>query len=282
MIHKHVKQLQLTTTPNPDQQIIGATGHYETDISTATIGTDETLCPSSQSNFRDTLIGTSPILDNGYEITLSKLYAAIINPNPWHIVRSYQRCKDGLYRLPVEDLYLFPPLEDSTIDIINTYAQSPSQQSTSSNISTIENIELTSKFISTMLLSQMWLRKDQRGTAARHWSFVHNPFPNYRSNLSPHFRMTGENVDARHQYKFAFGDLVIHSISKEMRVWKCDPRNDIGVYVGDQPGMKDAGYVYHLHTHDIKPRGALQKIHVSDYQLLHWFSHLKTNHHSNG
>jgi hypothetical protein len=128
------------------------------------------------------------------------------------------------------------------------------------------------KAISTMMLSQQWLRKDLWGAAARHWSFIDNSIPNYRSSSSPLQLMTGAHVDSRYQFQHAFGDLVIHSNTKEQRLWKFNARNELGTYVGDQQGAKDASYVYNLYDHSIKLRGATKRVYLSDYQLLHWYA----------
>jgi hypothetical protein len=113
------------------------------------------------------------------------------------------------------------------------------------------------------------LRADTWERAAAHWVQLHNDLPNPHLGTSPNAIVTpGDYVDAKWQYRFAFGDLVCFYIDKDHRTWKFDTRNEVGFYVGDKSGMKGGVLVYRPYRHDIMVRDDVHHINVSDVQLL--------------
>ena len=90
--------------------------------------------------------------------------------------------------------------------------------------------------------------------------------------LSPNAMIkSGDYIDARWQYRFAFGDLVCFHIDKIHRTWKFDTRNEVGFYMGDKKGVKGAVWVYRPYRHDRLLRDDVHRIPVSDVQLLMWY-----------
>jgi hypothetical protein len=45
-------------------------------------------------------------------------------------------------------------------------------------------------------------------------------------------------VDARYQYRFAYGDIVCYPLSEKERRGKFATKNELGFYLGDKKGMK--------------------------------------------
>ena len=132
------------------------------------------------------------------------------------------------------------------------------------------------KGIALLLHSQQWLQSDQWDLAAHHFGDVRNNTPNVHDRLrSPEHRITGNPTDVSKRFQFAFGDLLAVGIPKELRRWKFDLRNDIGVYVGQPPGVVDAANVYYPDTGQILTRGSLYKLEISDESVLKYFQRRK-------
>ena len=79
-------------------------------------------------------------------------------------------------------------------------------------------------------------------------------------------------IDAHHQYRFAFGDLLCFPLQDHERTWKFDVKNDIGFYVGDEDSTKGGSLIYMPYTHKILTRGGGHRILISDVQLLQWYA----------
>ena len=89
------------------------------------------------------------------------------------------------------------------------------------------------KGVSLLLHSQQWLQANQWDLAVHHFADVRNHTPNvHHAFKSPDHRVNGKATNLSKQFQFAFGDLVAVGIPKELRDWKFDLRNDIGIYVG--------------------------------------------------
>ena len=79
-------------------------------------------------------------------------------------------------------------------------------------------------------------------------------------------------VDAHHQYRFVFGDLLCFHLQDHERLWKFDIKNDIGFYAGDEDSVKGGSVIYMPYTHNFLTRGNGHRILISDLQLLQWYS----------
>ena len=88
-------------------------------------------------------------------------------------------------------------------------------------------------------------------------------------------RIIGPNfsIDAHHQYRFAFGDLLLcFPLQEHERLWKVDVKNDIDIYVGDKDSVKGGSVIYMPFTHNFLTSGNGHRILISDIQLLQWYS----------
>ena len=56
-------------------------------------------------------------------------------------------------------------------------------------------------------------------------------------------------VDAGHQFRFVFGDLLCFPLQDHERLWKFDVKNDIGFYVGDEDSVKGGSVIYMPYSH---------------------------------
>ena len=132
------------------------------------------------------------------------------------------------------------------------------------------------KGVSLLLHSQQWLQANQWDLAVHHFADVRNHTPNvHHAFKSPDHRVNGKATNLSKQFQFAFGDLVAVGIPKELRDWKFDLRNDIGIYVGQPEGTVDAANVYFPDTGQVLTRGSVRKIEVSDEQVLRYFQRRK-------
>ena len=80
------------------------------------------------------------------------------------------------------------------------------------------------------------------------------------------------HIDAAHQYRHAFGDLLCFPLQDHERLWKFDVKNDIGFYAGDEDSVKGGSVIYMPYTHNFLTRGNGHRILISDLQLLQWYS----------
>ena len=76
------------------------------------------------------------------------------------------------------------------------------------------------------------------------------------------------HVDAIHQYRHAFGDLLCFPLQDHERLWKFDVKNDIGFYLGDEDRIKGGNLVYLPYTHSVLTRGYSHRILIPDLQFL--------------
>jgi hypothetical protein len=78
-------------------------------------------------------------------------------------------------------------------------------------------------------------------------------------------------VDARYQYRFAFGDIVCYPLSEKERRHKFDTKNELGLYLGDKTGMKGGCHVYQPYWHRILTRGDVHRVRISEVELMEWY-----------
>ena len=78
-------------------------------------------------------------------------------------------------------------------------------------------------------------------------------------------------VDARYQYRFAYGDIVCYPLTEKERRWKFDTKNELGFYLGDKKGMKGGCHVYQPYWHKILTRGDVHRIRISEFELMEWY-----------
>jgi hypothetical protein len=120
---------------------------------------------------------------------------------------------------------------------------------------------------------QDWLRADTWSYALSHWTRLHNSLPHSVHNDTPARLIDNRfSIDAHHQYRFAFGDLLCFSLQEHEQLWRFDVKNDIGFYMGDADSIKGGSIVYMPYTHSTLVRGNGHRILISDIQLFQWYS----------
>ena len=133
-------------------------------------------------------------------------------------------------------------------------------------------VQSISKYLATILHAQPFLRADMWSHALEHWTELHNDLPFAPGGGTPNMALRGAgHINAKHKYRFALGDMVIHGLPKPTRKWKFDVRNDLGLYIGDIKGMKGACRIYSPYEHKIIVRNSVAKISVSSLQYLAWY-----------
>jgi hypothetical protein len=142
------------------------------------------------------------------------------------------------------------------------------------------DIQTVVKGASLLLGQQPWLRKDCWDLALFNFVQCRNRCPNAHSftpagrDRSPYQWLTGRQLDLSRQFQFSFGDFVAVATPDELRDWKFDMRNQIGIYVGDDPNTKDGCCIFWPYSNSISTRGGSDctKLEISDAQFLHYFS----------
>jgi hypothetical protein len=113
------------------------------------------------------------------------------------------------------------------------------------------------------------MRADSWNRALKHWIKVHNDLPRSANQYSPNAIMDKDHqVDAKYQYRFAFGDIVCYPLSEKNCRHKFDTKNELGLYLGDKQGMKGGCHVYQPYCHRIITRGDLYRIKISEVELM--------------
>eukprot|EP01036_Dinobryon_divergens_P061768 gene61768-biopygen26091 len=127
--------------------------------------------------------------------------------------------------------------------------------------------------VSATIHGQDFLRADIWGHALSHWNRLHNAVPHSILQDTP-ARLIDNNfhIDAHHQYRFAFGDILCFPLQDHERLWKFDVKNDIGFYSGEEDSTKGGSIVYMPYTHSFLVRGNGHRVLISDLQLLQWYS----------
>jgi hypothetical protein len=77
-----------------------------------------------------------------------------------------------------------------------------------------------------LIHSQDFLRADTWSYAAKHWARLHNSLPHSVTKLTPAQLIDPSfHIDATHQYRHAFGDLLCFPLQDHERLWKFDVKN---------------------------------------------------------
>ena len=133
-------------------------------------------------------------------------------------------------------------------------------------------VQTLTRYVSTILHDQPFLRASAWSYALTHWTTVYNRLPNMDTGKSPDEIVRGSGVvDAKSRFRFTFGDLLTFGLPKPTRKGKFDARNDLGLYLGDVPGMKGAVYIYQPYEHKVKVRSDVYKLNISTLQYLSWY-----------
>ena len=112
------------------------------------------------------------------------------------------------------------------------------------------------------------MRADSWNRALKHWIKVHNDLPRSANQYSPNAIMDNHHqVDAKYQYRFAFGDMVCYPLSEK----ELPTKNELGLYLGDKQGMKGGCHVYQAYWHRIITRGDVHRIKISEVELMEWY-----------
>ncbi len=140
-------------------------------------------------------------------------------------------------------------------------------------VSVERDMQTVFKGLSTVLHGQQFLRLDLWPAALLDFIDKKNRSPNSRcSPLSPHQVITQQSTKLDNQFMFKFGEVVIVGTPKRLRNSKLDPRNEIGIYIGQDLGMVDAHRIYFPHNNTFRNRGSVSKIDVTEDKLKQWFT----------
>ena len=134
-------------------------------------------------------------------------------------------------------------------------------------------VQTTNKGVATMLHGQRFLKANSWDKALLHWIDCRNRTPNQKcGKKSPHEVITGAATNVSKTFQFVFGDLVAVHIPEELREWKFDLRQDVGIYIGQPDHSVDAGLVYFPYTGKEEIRPNLQLLNVTDEAYQRYFS----------
>ena len=140
------------------------------------------------------------------------------------------------------------------------------------------DMQTVNQGVALLMASQPWLRKDKWDLALFHYITLRNRTWNVNcarfGNRTPHHIMTGLSTDLSREFKFVFGDLVAVHVPDEVKAWKFDTRNQLGIYVGEDDATKGGHLVYWPYSQAVTPRDTLTKLEITDAQFLHYFSKL--------
>ena len=127
--------------------------------------------------------------------------------------------------------------------------------------------------VSATIHGQDWLRADTWSYTLSHWARLHNSLPHSVHNDTPARLIDNSfSINAHHQYRFAFGNLLCFPLQEHEQRWRFDVKNDIGFYMGDADSIKGGSLVYMPYTHSTLVRGNGHRVLISDIQLLQWYS----------
>lgn len=130
--------------------------------------------------------------------------------------------------------------------------------------------------VSAVIHGQDLLRADTWTSALSHWTQLHNSLPHATNMISPN-KMLDQNfrVNAHHQFRYVYGDIICFPLPDNERRWAFDVKNEVGLYTGDQHGVKGGVLVYQPYQHSIVLRGGVHRIDVSPIQLMQWYARRK-------
>jgi hypothetical protein len=119
--------------------------------------------------------------------------------------------------------------------------------------------------VSATIHGQEFLRADTWAHALTHWTRLHSAFPHAVLRDTP-ARIIDPTflIDAHHQYRFVFGDLLCFPLQDHERLWTFVVKNDIGFYVGDEDSVKGGSVIYMPYNHSFLTRGNGHRFLISD------------------
>ena len=133
-------------------------------------------------------------------------------------------------------------------------------------------IQTIINYMAAIIHGTEFLREDSWAYALVHFTRVHNDLPNPITGLSPNSIINSSHqVNALQKFRFAFGDIVCHSLEKLERKIKFDIRNDVGLYLGDERGMKGGCLIYRPYKHTVTVRGDVHRLNISSVRMLEWY-----------
>ena len=124
---------------------------------------------------------------------------------------------------------------------------------------------------SVLLHAQPWL-----GARAWDWALLHKV--NLHNSTarggmqSPKEILSKQRVDARIDFKFAFGDFVCVDITAPEHAWKFDLKNEIAIYVGEPKGYKGGCLLYFPKKKTTAVRYHCTKIDISNADFLRYYA----------
>jgi hypothetical protein len=139
------------------------------------------------------------------------------------------------------------------------------------------NVQTVCKGVSLLLHSQPWLQADQWDLALYHYVNCRNHTLNVNHKFkTPDHRINGTPLDLRRKFQFAFGDLVAVGVPEDLRTWKFDLRNDIGIYCGQPVGTVDTSWIYFPGRGHASVRGSVRKLVLDEARVLQYFQRRQT------
>lgn len=140
-------------------------------------------------------------------------------------------------------------------------------------VSVERDMQTLFKSLSTILNSQPYLRYDLWPLALSDYIERKNRTPNKRCHpRSPHQVITNTSTDLTREFTFKFGDIVLAGTPAVQRESKFDPRNEVGIYIGQEPGTSDTHRVFFPHNNKIKINGSVSKLDIHDAYLDKWIT----------
>lgn len=129
-------------------------------------------------------------------------------------------------------------------------------------------VQVVTNGVISLLHGQHWMGAAAWDWAAEHFAYIKNNSINKKSNLSPAQQVDGTILDCERQCQFKFGDIVAVHVPEDLKQWKFDLKNEIGLYVGQPIGSVNSSIVYFPGTGSTKNRGDVVKLNISDDVFL--------------
>lgn len=138
------------------------------------------------------------------------------------------------------------------------------------------HVQTVTKAVATLMVDQALLDATFWSHALFYCIEVKNNTPNSKTGgLTPLQMVTGtEPLDLRRRFLFPFGTPVAVGLPKEKRTWKFDVRNEMGVYLGENPGTVNAGIIYYPSTNATLVRSDLIRLNIEP-QEFHKYTHAR-------
>jgi hypothetical protein len=134
-------------------------------------------------------------------------------------------------------------------------------------------VQTVVKGVATLLHGQRFLKANCWDYALFHYCDCYNHSPNSKcGNRSPHDVITGQPTNLSKTFQFAFGDLVAVHIPSELREWKFDLRQDVGIFIGQPDHSVDSGLIYYPYLGKVDVRSNLRQLSISDEAYQRYYS----------